>query len=151
MSPLGDADKSATAAALRTALVDLIDLSLVAKQSHWNLAGRTFRSLHLQLDEVVDQARLFADEIAERSVTIGVSPDGRGATVARESALAEHPEGWVKDVDVVEHFVQALKTVIERLRASIDATEKSDVVSQDLLITVTAALEKHYWMFQAER
>jgi len=131
--------------------VDLVDLSLVAKQSHWNLVGKGFRSLRLQLDEVVDAVRLFSDDVAERAVTIGVAPDGRAATVARDSAIVEHPAGWVQDTDVVDYFVKALTTVIGRLREGIAETGDADVVSQDLLIGMTAALEKHLWMFQAER
>lgn len=150
-SALGDADRTATAAALNRVLADLIDLSLVGKQAHWTLVGRGFRSLHLQLDEVVDAVRLQADEVAERVVTIGETPDGRAATVARESALPEHPTGWVQDTDVIDYFVRALGTTIGRLREAIGETEQTDVVSQDLLIGVTGALEKHLWMFQAER
>ena len=150
-SPLGDAERLATGNALNAALVDLVDLSLVGKQAHWNLMGRNFRSLHLQLDEVVLTARTFADEIAERAVAIGVSPDARAATVASASGLPDHPEGWTQDTAVVSYFIGALGAVIGRLREHIAATEKSDVVSQDLLIGVTAALEKHYWMFQAEQ
>lgn len=150
-SALAEDDKAIAGAALNRALVDLVDLSLVAKQAHWNLVGRGFRSLHLQLDEVVDAVRIFADDVAERAVTIGVAPDGRVATVARDSAIDEHPAGWVQDTDVVDYFVVALKTVIARLREGIKETEDADVVSQDMLITVTAALEKHLWMFQAER
>jgi starvation-inducible DNA-binding protein len=44
-----DAQKTA-GEALQGAVVDLIDLSLVAKQVHWTLVGRNFRSVHLQLD-----------------------------------------------------------------------------------------------------
>lgn len=149
--PLGDADKSATGAALNRVLADLIDLSLVGKQAHWTLVGRGFRSLHLQLDEVVDAVRIQADDVAERAVTIGVTPDGRAKTVAAESALPEHPTGWTQDTDVVDYFVTALGATIGRLRVAIGETEKTDVVSQDLLIGITAALEKHLWMFQAER
>jgi len=150
-SALADDDKAVTGAALNRALVDLVDLSLVAKQAHWNLVGKGFRSLHLQLDEVVDAVRIFSDDVAERAVTIGVAPDGRAATVARESAVAEHPAGWIQDTDVVDYFVAALKAVIGRLREGIDVTADADVVSQDMLIGVTAALEKHLWMFQVER
>lgn len=150
-SPLGEDEKKIVGAALNAALADLVDLSLVGKQSHWNLVGRGFRSLHLQLDEVVDAARLFADEVAERAVTIGVAPDGRAATVAEASGLPAHPGGWVQDVAVVGYFIEVLGAAVARLREHIAALEGADVVSQDLLIGVTAALEKHYWMFQAEQ
>lgn len=150
-SALAEDDKKVAGAALNRALVDLVDLSLVAKQAHWNLVGKGFRSLHLQLDEVVDAVRIFADDVAERAVTIGVAPDGRASTVAKESAIAEHPAGWIQDTVVVDYFVDALKVTIGRLRQGIAETGEADVVSQDMLIGITAALEKHLWMFQVER
>jgi starvation-inducible DNA-binding protein len=150
-SPLSDEARATTGKALNEAVADLVDLSLVGKQAHWTLIGRSFRSLHLQLDEVVDAARLFADEVAERAVTIGIPPDGRAATVASSSGLPGHPEGWMKDDTAVEYFIEALGALIARLRKGIEEIEGVDIVSQDLLIGVTAAMEKHYWMFQAER
>ncbi|SOB78939.1 Dps family protein [Streptomyces sp. 1331.2] len=149
-SPLPDDERKTTGEALQGALVDLVDLSLVAKQAHWNLYGPRFRSVHLQLDEVVTTARNFADEVAERAAAIGVSPDGRAVTIAASSGLPGFPEGWIADEVVIEHLVKAFRAVIERMRTRIDETEKADPVSQDLLIGLTAALEKHSWMFQAE-
>ncbi|GAA2257908.1 DNA starvation/stationary phase protection protein [Streptomyces amakusaensis] len=149
-SPLSDADLKAVGEALRGALVDLVDLSLVAKQVHWNVVGPRFRSVHLQLDEVVDTARLHSDTVAERCSAIGVSPDGRSATVASRSAIGAVPEGWIKDVDAVQVLVRALGVVIVRMRERIVATGDPDPVSQDILIGLTGDLEKHAWMFQAE-
>jgi starvation-inducible DNA-binding protein len=40
--------------------------------------------------------------------------------------------------------------VIERLRTRIKETDEPDPVTQDLLITITADLEKSWWMWQAE-
>ena len=68
--------------ALQQALVDLTDLSLQAKQAHWNIAGSGFRALHLHLDEIVDEVRLAADDVAERMTAIQAIPAGRAATVA---------------------------------------------------------------------
>ncbi|MFJ8627976.1 Dps family protein [Kitasatospora sp. NPDC093550] len=149
-SPLPDNERKTTGEALQGALVDLLDLSLVAKQAHWNLHGPRFRSVHLQLDEVVTTARDFADEVAERAAAIGVSPDGRAATIAASSGLPGFPEGWIADEAVIEHLVKAFGVAIERMRTRIEETEKADPVTQDLLIGLTAALEKHSWMFQAE-
>ncbi|MGW4034314.1 Dps family protein [Streptomyces sp. NPDC004838] len=149
-SPLSDADLKTVGEALQGALVDLVDLGLVAKQVHWNVMGPRFRSVHLQLDEVVDTARLHSDTVAERCSAIGVSPDGRAATVASKSAIGGVPDGWIKDVAAVRTLVDALGAVIDRMRERITVTADPDPVSQDILISLTADLEKHAWMFQAE-
>ena len=150
-STLSDKAKAVTGEALQGALVDLLDLSLVAKQAHWNVVGPRFRSIHLQLDEVVDLARNAADTVAERASAIGVSPDGRAATVAKESGIASFPTGYIPDSDVVRMLVAALEAVVVRMRKRVDDTADPDPVSQDVLIGITAELEKHAWMFQAER
>ncbi|MEU9609211.1 DNA starvation/stationary phase protection protein [Streptomyces sp. NPDC048057] len=149
-SPLSDADLKTVGEALQGALVDLVDLGLVAKQVHWNVMGPRFRSVHLQLDEVVDTARLHSDTVAERCSAIGVPPDGRAATVASQSAINGVPDGWVKDTDAVRILVDALGAVISRMRERIAVTGDPDPVSQDILIGLTADVEKHAWMFQAE-
>ncbi|MEV5604542.1 DNA starvation/stationary phase protection protein [Streptomyces sp. NPDC052299] len=149
-SPLSETDLKTVGEALQGALVDLLDLSLVAKQVHWNVVGPRFRSVHLQLDDVVDTARQHSDTVAERASAIGVNPDGRAATIAKSTAIASVPEGWIKDVDAVKTLVDALGVVIGRMRERIEVTETPDPVSQDILITLTADLEKHAWMFQAE-
>ncbi|MET7646908.1 DNA starvation/stationary phase protection protein [Streptomyces sp. NPDC005426] len=149
-SPLSETDLKSVGEALQGALVDLVDLSLVAKQVHWNVVGPRFRSVHLQLDEVVDTARQHSDTVAERASAVGVNPDGRSATIARTTAIDSVPEGWVKDVDAVQALVDALGVVIGRMRERIEVTGGPDPVSQDILIALTADLEKHAWMFQAE-
>jgi len=149
-STLSDGDRGIVGNALQGALVDLVDLSLVAKQVHWNVIGPRFRSVHLQLDEVVASGRQHADTVAERAAAVGVSPDGRAVTVAKTSGIAEVKDGWIKDGDVVRAMVEALSAVIGRMRERILATAEADPVSQDILIGLTADLEKHHWMFQAE-
>jgi starvation-inducible DNA-binding protein len=149
-SPLSEPDRKTVGDALQGALVDLIDLSLLAKQVHWNVVGQRFRSVHLQLDEVVDTARTHSDTVAERSSAIGVTPDGRARTVAETSGIDTVTDGWVKDTEVVEIMVAALDAVIVRMRERIEVTEHPDPVSQDILIGITADIEKFHWMFQAE-
>ncbi|MEV6022292.1 DNA starvation/stationary phase protection protein [Streptomyces sp. NPDC052036] len=149
-SPLSDTDLKIVSEALQGALIDLVDLSLAAKQVHWNVIGPRFRSVHLQLDEVVDSARLHSDTVAERSSALGVPPDGRAETVARGSGIGAVPQGWVKDTDAVGTLVSALGAVIARMRERVRATAAPDPVSQDIFLDITADLEKHHWMFQAE-
>ncbi|MFF5360480.1 Dps family protein [Streptomyces scabiei] len=136
--------------ALQESLVDLLGLSLIGKQAHWNVVGPRFRSIHLQLDEVVSTARAFADQVAERAAALGVAPDGRPETVAARFALQGPKDGWLRDTEVVRLLVEALETAIGRLRERIESVEEADKVTQDLLIAVTYELEKQRWMFEAE-
>ncbi|MFD0199695.1 MULTISPECIES: Dps family protein [Saccharothrix] len=150
-SPLTESDKASVGAVLQATLVDLIDLSLVAKQAHWNVVGKNFRSVHLQLDELVTTARTYTDEVAERAAALGISPDGKAKTVAEGSGVPEFPGGWLKEDEVVAAVVTALGELIGRLRKRIDETDKSDLVTQDLLIEITKNFEQAHWMWQAQQ
>jgi starvation-inducible DNA-binding protein len=150
-SVLGDPARKATGDLLQEALIDLVDLSLLAKQAHWTVTGARFRPLHLQLDEIVDAARRFADTVAERAAAIGVAPDGRAATIAACTVLPQPEPGWQPDDAVVAQFVGAYTLLITRMRQRINQAGQDDAVTQDLFIQITGELEKQYWMFQAEQ
>ncbi|MEU0160985.1 DNA starvation/stationary phase protection protein [Streptomyces sp. NPDC006261] len=149
-NPLPEHDRETAGAALQATLTDLLDLSLVAKQAHWNVYGPRFRSVHVQLDEAATVARNHADTVAERAAALGVSPDGRAGTIAGTSGVPAFPSGWTKDSDAVEALVHALSAVTGRLRERIAEIGPVDVVTEDLLIGLTADLEQQSWMFQAE-
>ena len=153
---VGRPERTLVGHVLQQSLVDLIDVSLVAKQVHWNVTGPRFRALHLQLDEIVEVAREAADGVAERAVTLGIAPDGRAATTAATSQiLAGRPDGMpvgpVADSHAIEIIHGILTQAIEGLAEAIDVTGRADPVSQDLLIGVSAGLEKHRWMLEASR
>jgi starvation-inducible DNA-binding protein len=149
-SPLDDAARDSTGAVLQDTLVDLIDLSLIAKQAHWNVVGTNFRSVHLQLDELVATARQYVDDVAERASALGVAPNGTAAIVRDGSGLPGYPLGWQSDRDTIEHVVGTLSALIGRLRPRIEETEKTDLVTQDMLIAITGAVEEAHWMWQAQ-
>ncbi len=135
---------------LQGCLVNLIDLSLQAKQAHWNLLGRMFHPFHKQLDEIVDAARTGSDDVAERIATLGVAADGRAETVSEQSSLDSFPEGRISVEKAVTLTADRLQSTIQRLRQAIQATDDADPVSQDLLIGITSELEKHLWMVQSQ-
>jgi starvation-inducible DNA-binding protein len=150
-SPLDEGARQTTGAVLQSTLTELIDLTLIAKQAHWNVVGPHFRSLHLHLDELVAVARKHTDEVAERATAIAVSPNGKASTVAETSGLPSFPDGWTSDVDTIERMVTLLAEMIKRLRMRIDETDKADLVTQDLLIAVAQDLEQQHWMWQAQQ
>src|SRR5438128_2481265 len=58
---------------LQATLVELVDLSLIGRQLHWNIFGQLFKPLHEHLDELVYSWRDLADTVAERAVALGVA------------------------------------------------------------------------------
>lgn len=136
---------------LQSMLVELIDLSLQGKQAHWNVTGPNFLPLHEQLDEMVEACRTWADQVAERAVALGFSPDGRVATIAQDAAIPAFPEGAVADRAVIGLFVDRLSEVVERARGRMERLGELDLVSQDLLLDIVAGLEKQLWMLRAQQ
>jgi starvation-inducible DNA-binding protein len=145
-----DAQDREVMAELQSMLVELIDLALIGKQAHWNVEGPHFRSLHLELDELVDTWRTLGDQVAERGVTLGGVPDGQAATVASFSQIAPLPAGHLRDYDVVREVADRVTEVAARARARIEAVASHDPVSEDLLIAVAGTLEKQLWMLRVQ-
>lgn len=138
------------ASLLQPVLVDLIALTLNAKQAHWHVRGRQFTQVHEQLDELVRDTRRFSDEVAERVVALGVEMDGRPEIVSREANVPETPQGFLPDDKVVVTTVEQLDAVIERTRKTLQPLDDIDLTTQDIIIELVRSLEKHRWMFEAQ-
>ncbi|ALV40828.1 DNA starvation/stationary phase protection protein [Pseudarthrobacter sulfonivorans] len=135
---------------LQAVLADLIELHIQGKQAHWNIVGTNFRDLHLQLDEIVDAARQFADDMAERMRALHALPDGRSATVAKSTSLAQFPEGLINTKDAIERIVAALEAAVGTMRKVHDEVDDEDPTTADLLHEFIAKLEQYAWMVNAE-
>jgi starvation-inducible DNA-binding protein len=147
---LSDENRTTTVSALQNCLTNLIDLALQGKQAHWNVMGKNFRTVHLQLDEIIDSTRAASDDVAERIVTLGVPADGRADVVAKASCLTAFPDGMHRADETVTLISDRLATTVESLRSGIEKTGATDPVTEDLLIGISAVLEKHLWMLQAQ-
>ena len=134
---------------LQATLVELIDLSLIGKQLHWNIFGRPFKPLHEHLDELVDSWRELSDTVAERAVALGCVPDGQAATISGGSELSTVDVGRL-DTDMALHeLVERVADVAERIRGRMDRLGELDLASQDVLIETVRELEKQLWMLRA--
>jgi starvation-inducible DNA-binding protein len=130
--------------------VDLIELHLQGKQAHWNVVGKNFRDLHLQLDEIVESAREFSDVVAERLRALHATPDGRSATVAKSTSLPEYPNGEVDTAETVDLITERLEDVVATMREVHDQVDEEDPTSADILHEIIATLEQYAWMVGAE-
>ena len=138
------------AANLQKVAVDMINLHLVGKQAHWNVVGKNFRDLHLQLDELVESAREFSDVISERMRSIYITPDGRASTIAGTTTIAEFPGGEVDTAETVDLIVAAIYATAGTIREVHDDVDDADPTTADLLHGFLVRLEQLAWMIEAE-
>ena len=150
-STLPDGDLKTVGEALQGALVDLVDLSLVAKQIHWNVVGPRFRSIHLQLDDVVDTG---PRATPTRSRSARPRSASRRTAAPRPSppraASTRSPTAGRRTPTQCGRWSDALEAVIAGSRERMKSVSEPDPVTEDIFIQLTGDLEKHHWMFQAE-
>jgi starvation-inducible DNA-binding protein len=125
------------------------DLHLTLKHVHWNVVGPNFIGVHEMIDPQVDLVRGYADEVAERIATLGASPQGTPGAILKDRTWDDYSVGR----DTVQAHLAALDLVysgvIEDTRKGIGETEKADPITQDILISHAAELEKFQWFVRA--
>ena len=135
---------------MQKVLVDLIELHLQGKQAHWSVVGKNFRDLHLQLDEIIESAREFSDEVAERMRSMRGMPDGRSETVTATTTLPKYPDDEVDTAEVVDLITERLEATVKTMRTVHDEVDDEDPTSADILHGVIEKLEQYAWMVSAE-
>ncbi|MCU0300320.1 MAG: DNA starvation/stationary phase protection protein, partial [Candidatus Nanopelagicales bacterium] len=115
-----------------------------------NVTGQEFRGVHLHLDEITDQVRLWYDEVAERMATLDVAPDGRLSTVASSTPLPSPTAGWQPDADAVAMMQGRLEEVAASINTRAAGIE-DDLVTQGILLEISGGLAKHAWMMRVSR
>ncbi|MEC5182345.1 Dps family protein [Arthrobacter sp. CG_A4] len=135
---------------LQSVLADLIELHLQGKQAHWNVVGTNFRDMHLQLDEIIADARIFTDQLAERMRALHAVPDGRSATIAKTTSLSPFPQGLVDTKETVPLVVDLLEGTVKTMRDVHDQVDEEDPTTADILHGFIKKLEQYAWMVNAE-
>jgi len=143
---------AAAASVLQDRLTELIDLQLTLKHVHWNVVGPNFIGVHEMLDKQVKGVRKMVDATAERIATLGMSPTGTLAGVARERGQAEgYPLGRADTMAHLEALDYTYSNVITNHRQAMRKLEDIDLVSQDMLIQHLEELEQYQWFVRAHR
>jgi starvation-inducible DNA-binding protein len=134
---------------LQATLHDLVNLSLIGTQLHWSVVGPLFRSLHLELDELVDSWHDLADAVAKRAVALGYVPDGQAQAVAAGSEIGPVARTPIEDHAAVWELTHRIAMVSEQARTRMDRVGEIDAASQHVLIDVVRKLEEQQWMLRA--
>ncbi len=114
---------------------DSMILAAMYKKHHWLVAGPTFYQLHLLFDKHQAEQLELIDLVAERIQSLGGIAVGDPRHAAELTSIERPPNG-AEDVPVmIGRLLDAHETIIEHVRAAIEATEESkDWGTNDLLM-----------------
>jgi len=120
---------------LNEILADTTVLYAMYKKAHWNVAGPTFYQLHLLFDKHAEEQLELVDMVAERVQMLGGISVGDPRHAAELTSIPRPPNGAEEVPVVLSRLLDAHETIIEKVRAALDKTEKSkDMGSNDLLM-----------------
>jgi starvation-inducible DNA-binding protein len=120
---------------LNQVLADTSILYSLYKKHHWNVAGPTFYQLHLLFDKHAEEQGELIDLLAERVQSLGGIAVGDPRHAAELTTIPRPPDGAEEVAVMIDRTLHAHEIIIEKVRAGLEATEKSkDWGSNDLLM-----------------
>src|SRR3954452_4694516 len=125
------------------------DLHLTLKHVHWNVVGPHFISVHQMLDPQVELVRGFADEVAERIATLGLSPQGTPGALVAQREWDEYSMGRAGAIEHLGALDLVYQGVISSVRQVARDVEELDPVTNDMLIGQLGELEQFHWFIRA--
>lgn len=116
---------------------------------HWNIKGEKFFELHLKFEELYNDLLIKIDEIAERILTLGYSPNHNYSVYKSVSKVEESSQ--VSDgVRAVEDILNAFKVIISQQRSLLQlSADANDEGTNALMSDYIRAQEKLVWMYSA--
>ena len=145
-----DVNKSAELAdKLNTLLANYSIFYQNTRGYHWNIKGEKFFELHLKFEELYNDLFIKIDEVAERILTLGHSPNHRYSDYKAASAIVESKE--VSDgMKAVSEIISSFKTIITLQRELLAlSAEINDEGTNALMSDYIRAQEKLVWMYSA--
>ena len=115
---------------------------------HWNITGQHFFDLHINFEDLYNEAKVNIDEIAERVLTLRKSPM---STLSEYLKTAEVKEYSTEDThEMVESILSDHKKLISNMRDVLEvAGDANDEGTVDLVAGFLGSIEKKSWMLDA--
>jgi starvation-inducible DNA-binding protein len=147
---LGENARRHSVAVLNAVLADASDLTNALRMAHWTVSGPHFAALHELFGRFYGQMGEATDDIAERVVQLGGTPDGTTQLIGARTRLAPYDAAMRDGLSHVSALAERYAALAAAARAGIASTaEAGDADTSDLLTGVSRMLDKALWMLEA--
>ena len=146
---LNEARVANVVTALQNLLADFQVYYTNLRGFHWEIKGRGFFVLHEKFESMYDDTATKVDEIAERILTLGGTPENKFSGYLKVARIPE-VSGVTSSQLAVDNILNTYKHFIAEERKLIDlANEANDAVTADMLTGYLKEQEKMIWMLVA--
>jgi starvation-inducible DNA-binding protein len=146
---IANEQRSAIAQGLSRVLADSDTLSLNTHNSHWNVTGPLFNTLHTMFEQQYTELALAVDQIAERIRALGHPAPGSYQAFAELTAIQEET-GQPAAEEMIRQLVVGQETIVRTAREVFPlADEAHDEPTADLLTQRMQLHEKNAWMLRS--
>lgn len=116
---------------------------------HWNIKGENFFVLHEKFEELYDDLVIKIDEVAERILTLGYTPEHQYTEYVKISDIPESAK--VSDgIAAVHQILDAFEVTLKIQREILDLSDDADDEGTNALMSdYISEQEKLVWMYSS--
>ncbi len=116
---------------------------------HWNIKGDKFFELHIKFEELYNDLFIKIDDVAERVLTLGYTPEHRYSQYLKTAKIPENTE-MTDGYKGVKEILKAFKTLLGKQRDILDFSGNiNDEGTNSLMSDYITQQEKTVWMYSA--
>ncbi len=116
---------------------------------HWNIKGEQFFELHTKFEEIYTDLQTKIDEVAERILTLGYTPDHSFSRYLEKSEIKEQ-QNVSKGIDCVKALVAGFSLLLQKERQILQqAADIADEGTAAQMSDYIREQEKLLWMLNA--
>ena len=136
---------------LHALLADEHVLYIKTRRHHWNVTGPHFGVLHPFLETQYEELARIIDELAERSLQLGVRAPGSMAAFLKLTRLSESDREPLSECERLTELLADQEAIIRQLRADSAEVDEAfeDMGTSDFLTGLMEKHEKMAWMIRA--